>query len=326
MRLMAPGRPLVFAEEPTPVPGPGQVRLQVRACGVCRTDLHVYDGELPQARYPVVPGHEIVGMVDGVGDGVLSPKPGEQVGVPWLGHTCGSCAYCAQAQENLCDTPTFTGCTRDGGYATHVIADAEFCLPLPPAQYPDPAEAAPLLCAGLVGGRALSLAGECRRIGLYGFRSAAHLLTQVATHQGRDVCAFTRAGDAATQHFALSVGAVWAGTASSRPPFELDAAIIFAPAGELVPFALQAVRKGGAVVCGGIHMSDIPSFPYALLWEERRFLSVANLTRKDGHDFLRAAADAKVKVHVQRYPLAQADRALEDLRLGRLQGAAVLVP
>ncbi|MET3650609.1 zinc-dependent alcohol dehydrogenase family protein [Dyella japonica] len=326
MRLTAAGQPLVLVEEATPVPGPGQVRLEIRACGVCRTDLHVCDGELPQARYPVVPGHEIVGIVDEVGDGVLSPVLGDQVGVPWLGHACGQCAYCTRGQENLCDTPAFTGCTRDGGYATHVIADADFCLPLPQTDYPDPAQAAPLLCAGLIGGRALSLAGECHRVGLYGFGAAAHLLAQVATYQGKDVFAFTREGDTAAQEFALSLGAVWAGASHSRPPFELDAALIFAPAGELVPIALKAVRKGGAVVCGGIHMSDIPSFPYALLWEERRLLSVANLTRQDGREFLRVAAEAKVKVHVQRYPLAQANEALKALRLGWVQGAAVLVP
>lgn len=326
MRLHAPGRPLILVEEDTPVPGPGQVRIKVKACGVCRTDLHVLDGELPQAHYPIVPGHEIVGVVDDVGDGVLSPLPGQQVGVPWLGHSCGYCFYCLHEKENLCDYPTFTGCTRDGGYASHVIAHAEFCLPLDESDYPDPAEAAPLLCAGLIGGRALSLAGKCERIGLYGFGAAAHLLTQVATFQGKEIYAFTREGDGAAQQFALSLGAVWAGPSSLLPPAPLDAALIFAPAGELVPQALRAVRKGGSVVCGGIRMTDIPSFPYEWLWEERRLLSVANLTRQDGRDFLALAARAKVQVHVRRYALEDANQALEDLRRGALQGAAVLIP
>jgi propanol-preferring alcohol dehydrogenase len=326
MRLYAPGRPLALVNEDTPVPGPGQVRIEIKACGVCRTDLHVLDGELPQAHYPIVPGHEIVGVVDDVGDGVLSPLPGQQVGVPWLGHSCGYCFYCLHEKENLCDSPTFTGCTRDGGYASHVIANAAFCLPLDEGDYPDPAEAAPLLCAGLIGGRALSLAGECDRIGLYGFGAAAHLLTQVATFQGKEIYAFTREGDDAAQQFALSLGAVWAGASSSLPPAPLDAALIFAPAGELVPQALRAVRKGGSVICAGIHMTDIPSFPYEWLWEERRLLSVANLTRQDGHDFLALAARAKVRVHVRRYPLEDANVALEDLRRGALQGAAVLIP
>ena len=326
MRLSAPGHALVEVDEPAPLPGPGQVRIEVRACGVCRTDLHLLDGELPQARYPVVPGHEVVGIVDAAGPGVSSPAVGEQVGVPWLGRSCGHCHYCLQGRENLCDTPVLTGCNRDGGYASHVVADAAFCLPLPEEDYPDAAEAAPLLCAGLIGGRALSLAGECERIGLYGFGAAAHLLIQVATFQGKDVCAFTREGDQAAQQFAMSLGAVWAGSSLSPPPFPLDAALIFAPAGELVPLALRTVRKGGSVVCGGIHMSDIPSFPYACLWEERRLLSVANLTRDDGRAFLALAARAKVKVHVRRYALNDANKALEDLRRGHLQGAAVLVP
>jgi propanol-preferring alcohol dehydrogenase len=326
MRLSAPGRSLVEVHDITPTPGPGQVCIRVRACGVCRTDLHVLDGELPQARYPIVPGHEVVGVVEALGPGVSSLAKGDQVGVPWLGHSCGQCYYCLHGKENLCDTPAFTGCTRDGGYATHVIADAAFCLPLPEEDYPDPAEAAPLLCAGLIGGRTLSLAGECERIGLYGFGAAAHLLIQVATFQGKEVCAFTREGDLAAQQFAMSLGASWAGPSQSPPPFPLDAALIFAPAGELVPLALRAVRKGGSVVCGGIHMSDIPSFPYEWLWEERRLLSVANLTRKDGLEFLALAARAKVKVHVRRYALLEANKALEDLRRGELQGAAVLIP
>lgn len=326
MLLSAARQPLVQVERALPEPGPGQVRLRVLACGVCRTDLHVLDGELPQACYPIVPGHEIVGVVDAVGEGVAWPALGEQTGVPWLGETCGICFYCRHDRENLCDHPVFTGCSRDGGYATHVLAHAAYCLPLPSDDYPDPAQAAPLLCAGLIGGRALSLAGECERLGLYGFGAAAHLLIQVATWQGKQVCAFTRDGDDEAQQFARSLGAAWAGPSTQAPPFELDAALIFAPAGELVPLALRAVRKGGTVVCGGIHMSDIPSFPYSLLWEERRLLSVANLTREDGHAFLAAAAAAKVKVHVRRYPLAQANQALDDLRRGALQGAAVLVP
>lgn len=326
MRLSAPGQGLVFVEEPLPIPRPGQVVVEVKACGVCRTDLHVCDGELPQAHYPIVPGHEVVGIVRDVGKGVTAPAVGDQVGVAWLGRACGRCFYCLHGKENLCDSPIFTGCTRDGGYATHVVADAAFCLSLPASDYPDPAEAAPLLCAGLIGGRTLALAGECSRIGLYGFGAAAHLLIQVATFQGKEVCAFTREGDAEAQQFARSLGAVWAGPSTARPPFELDAALIFAPAGELIPTALRAVRKGGSVVCGGIHMSDIPSFPYDLLWEERRLLSVANLTREDGRSFLAIAAEAKVKVHVQRYALEQANQAIKDLRQGRVQGAAVLIP
>lgn len=326
MRLQAPGHPLVLTDEATPAPGPGQVRLRISACGVCRTDLHVCDGELSQARYPVVPGHEIVGIVEETGPGTASLAVGDQIGVPWLGRTCGHCFYCRNDHENLCDSPVFTGCTKDGGYATHVIADAAFCLPLPEKDYPDPAAAAPLLCAGLIGWRALSLAGECERLGLYGFGAAAHLLVQVATFQGKKVCAFTREGDHAAQQFARSLGAAWAGASTAAPPFELDAALIFAPAGELVPAALRTVRKGGSVICGGIHMSDIPGFPYDLLWGERRLLSVANLTREDGRAFLAVAAAAKVEVHVQRYALEQANQALADLRLGMIQGAAVLIP
>lgn len=313
-------------ERPTPSPGRGEVRLRVEACGVCRTDLHLMDGELPQARLPVVPGHEVVGIIDAVGRDVIAWKPGDRVGVPWLGGACGVCDYCGQGRENLCDAPVFTGCTRDGGYATHVLADAAFCLPLPVQDYPDAALAAPLLCAGLIGGRALRLAGEGAALGLYGFGAAAHILAQVACAQGRRVYAFTRAGDEQAQSFARSLGAVWAGAANEAPPEALHAAIIFAPAGDLVPVALAAVRKGGTVVCGGIHMSDIPSFPYRLLWEERRLLSVANLTRADGRAFLAAAAQAGVRIHVRRYALDDANEALADLRAGRIQGAAVLVP
>lgn len=318
--------PLVPEKRPDPLPGPGEVRIRVEACGVCRTDLHLVDGELPQARLPVVPGHEVVGTVDATGPGVSAWKVGDRVGVPWLGGACGSCGYCLHGSENLCDTPEFTGCTRDGGYATHVVANAAFCLPLPRHDYPDAALAAPLLCAGLIGGRALRLAGEGAALGLYGFGAAAHILAQVARAEGRRVHAFTRAGDADAQALARSLGAAWAGGSDERPPEPLDAAIIFAPAGELVPTALAAVRKGGSVVCGGIHMSNIPGFPYRLLWEERRLLSVANLTRADGHAFLAAAARAGVQTYVRRYPLADANRALADLREGHVQGAAVLVP
>lgn len=326
MVLRHPLAPLIAEDRPDPVPGPGEVRIRVQACGVCRTDLHLIDDELPQARLPVVPGHEVVGVVDALGADVSMWKPGDRVGVPWLGGACGVCDYCAHGRENLCDAPEFTGCTRDGGYATHVLANAAFCLPLPERDYPDAALAAPLLCAGLIGGRALRLAGEGKALGLYGFGAAAHILVQVARAEGRRVYAFTRPGDLQSQEHARSLGATWAGSSDERPPEPLDAAIIFAPAGELVPIALAAVRKGGTVVCGGIHMTDIPGFPYRLLWEERRLLSVANLTREDGHTFLAAAARAKVQTHVRRYPLADANRALADLRAGRLQGAAVLVP
>ncbi|MGN6706344.1 MAG: zinc-dependent alcohol dehydrogenase family protein [Rhodanobacter sp.] len=326
MVLRSLGAPLVPEERPDPRPAAGEVRIRVEACGVCRTDLHLVDGELPQARPPVVPGHEVVGAVDLVGAGVEAWKAGDRVGVPWLGSACGICDYCMHGRENLCDTPQFTGCTRDGGYATHMLADAAFCLPLPRRDYPDAALAAPLLCAGLIGGRALRLAGEGAALGLYGFGAAAHILVQVARAQGRRVHAFTRAGDVGAQALARSLGATWAGASVEPPPEPLDAAIIFAPAGELVPTALAAVRKGGTVVCGGIHMSDIPAFPYRLLWQERRLLSVANLTRADGHAFLAAAARSGVRPHVHCYPLADANRALADLRCGRMQGAAVLLP
>jgi propanol-preferring alcohol dehydrogenase len=318
------GMPLVFEQRADPLPGRGEVRIRVEACGVCRTDLHLIDGELPQARLPVVPGHEIVGIVDMAGEGAVTPAVGERVGVSWLGRSCGHCDYCHNGFENLCDAPQFTGCTRDGGYASHVIADAAFCLPLPATVWPDAAAAAPLLCAGLIGWRALVAAGDGVRIGLYGFGAAAHILIQVACWQGRQVYAFTRPGDLATQAFARTLGAVWAGDSTSQPPQALDAAIIFAAVGALVPLALAAVRKGGRVVCGGIHMSDIPSFPYRLLWEERQLVSVANLTRADGHAFLHIAARAGVATRVQRYPLTEANAALADLRHGRLQGAAVL--
>jgi propanol-preferring alcohol dehydrogenase len=326
MVLHQPGLPLQWREYPGPRPGPGEVRLRVLACAVCRTDLHVVDGDLPQPKLPIVPGHEIVGIVEALGPGVDDLQPGERVGVPWLARTCGHCRYCAGGRENLCDTPLFTGYTRDGGFASHVVADAAFCLPLDGLEA-DPVQIAPLLCAGLIGWRALKMAGDdAMDLGLFGFGAAAHLVTQIARQQGRRVHAFTRAGDADSQRFARSLGAVWVGSADEAPPHPLDAAIIFAPAGELVPRALQAVHKGGRVVCGGIHMSDIPSFPYRILWEERQLLSVANLTRVDGHQFLRAAAACPLQVRTTRYALAQANEALADLRAGRLQGAAVLVP
>jgi propanol-preferring alcohol dehydrogenase len=305
-------------------PGPGEVRLKVAACGVCRTDLHVVDGELPNTKLPIIPGHEIVGRIDEIGAGVEGLRVGERIGVPWLGHTCGVCPYCAGGQENLCEHPLFTGFTRDGGFATATIADARFAFPLGEAG--SDVALAPLLCAGLIGWRSLVIAGEGKKIGLYGFGAAAHIVAQVARWQGRSVFAFTRPGDAATQAFARSLGASWAGGSNEMPPQPLDAAIIFATVGELVPLALKAVRKGGRVVCAGIHMSDIPSFPYRLLWEERQLVSVANLTRKDGIDFLRLASEIGMVTKTTRYPLNQANQALADLRAGRFEGAAVLVP
>jgi len=324
MVLDAPRTPLVMRERPLPTPGAGEILVSVSACGVCRTDLHVVDGELEHAKLPIVPGHEIVGRVAALGSGVSGFSIGDRVGVPWLGATCGICPYCRSGAENLCDTPVFTGYTRDGGYATHAVADARFCFPLGEAD--DDAEIAPWLCAGLIGWRSYRMAGEGKTLGLYGFGAAAHILAQVAIWQDRRVYAFTRKGDVAAQDFARSLGAVWAGGSDDKPPEPLDAAIIFAPVGALVPAALQVVRKGGRVVCGGIHMSDIPSFPYSLLWEERHVMSVANLTREDAREFLTAAPKAGVKCEVVRYPLARANEALSDLRDGRLQGAAVLVP
>jgi alcohol dehydrogenase, propanol-preferring len=327
MVLKAPRRPLVAEVLPDPEPGPGELRLRVRACGVCRTDLHVADGELAPARDSVIPGHEVVGVVDAIGPGVTGVAPGERRGAPWLGGTCGACRYCREGQENLCDSPQFTGWTRDGGYADTIVARAEFTFPLPPGL--SDLEAAPLLCAGLIGFRSWRMACEVRPVqtlGLYGFGAAAHLLAQLAVHEGQAVYAFTRGGDAAAQDLARRLGCAWAGGAGERAPVELDAAIIFAPVGDLVPSALAAVRKGGTVVCGGIHMSDIPAFPYALLWGERRLVSVANLTRQDAADYLPRAAAAGVRAHVTSYPLAEANAALDDLRAGRLVGAAVLVP
>ncbi|WP_400770307.1 zinc-dependent alcohol dehydrogenase family protein [Methylosinus sporium] len=324
MVLRRPGTPLAAERRPLPRPGSGELLLTVEACGVCRTDLHVVDGELEHPRLPIVPGHEIVGRVSAIGAGVTGFSVGERVGVPWLGHTCGCCPYCFSGRENLCDDPLFTGYTRDGGYATHTVADASYCFPLPSDG--DAAALAPLLCAGLIGWRALKMAGEARDIGIYGFGAAAHIIAQVAITQGRRIFAFVRPGDVAARKFALSLGAVWAGGSDEAPPEKLDAAIIFAPVGALVPRALAAVRKGGTVVCGGIHMSDIPAFPYALLWEERRLVSVANLTREDAREFLALAPQVGIDTHVVRYPLTAANEALADLRDGRLQGAAVLIP
>jgi propanol-preferring alcohol dehydrogenase len=323
MVLRRPGEPLVMEERPEPEPGPGQVRIRIEACGVCRTDLHVVDGELPDPKLPIVPGHEIVGRVEAAGDGV-GLKPGARVGAAWLAHADGTCPYCRSGRENLCDAPLFTGFTRDGGYATHTIADADFVFPL--SDDLDAVATAPLLCAGLIGWRSLKLAGDGRTIGIYGFGAAAHIVAQVCRWQGRRVFAFTRPGDAAGQAFARSMGAEWAGGSDVEPPASLDAAILFAPVGALVPSALAAVRKGGPVVCGGIHMSDIPAFPYRLLWEERSVASVANLTRADGREFLALAAEAKVRTTTTPYPLDKANEALDDLRNGRLEGAAVLAP
>ncbi|KYO50545.1 zinc-dependent alcohol dehydrogenase family protein [Tistrella mobilis] len=324
MVLQRPGTALVMETRPDPEPGPGQILVRVLACAVCRTDLHVVDGDLPDPKLPVVPGHEVVGVVEALGAGVDPSLGGRRVGVPWLGHACGTCRYCGMRAENLCDFPEFTGYTRDGGFATHMLADAGFAFPL--ADDLDPVATAPLMCAGLIGWRSLKMAGEADRIGLYGFGAAAHIIAQVCRWQGREVFAFTSPGDSAAQAHARALGAVWAGGSDQTPPAELDAAILFAPVGHLVPKALAAVRKGGIVVCGGIHMSDIPSFPYSLLWGERRLVSVANLTRADGHEFLELAPRAGVKTSTTIYPLADANRALDDLRHGRFQGAAVLVP
>jgi propanol-preferring alcohol dehydrogenase len=324
MVLYAPRSDLQWTEMPDPTPSPDEVRIRITACGVCRTDLHVVDGELPHPRLPIIPGHEIVGRVEALGAAVTSLNIGQRVGVPWLGHTCGHCAYCASKHENLCDRPEFTGYTRNGGFATAVVADAHYVFPLD--SHADDVGLAPLLCAGLIGWRALIAAGPGKTLGLYGFGAAAHILTQVARWQGRSVFAFTREGDRATQAFARGLGADWADSSNVPPPQQLDAAIIFAPDGGLVPIALKAVKKGGRVVCAGIHMSDIPSFPYTLLWEERQLVSVANLTRKDGVDFLHTAAHIGIKTKTTVYPLQKANDALADLRHGRFEGAAVLVP
>jgi len=322
MVLDRPGEPLVVRERPVPQPGPGEILVAVSACGVCRTDLHMVDGELPHPKLPIVLGHEIVGRIAAVGEGVAGFEAGQRAGVPWLGGTCGVCPYCRAERENLCDAPLFTGYTRDGGYASHTIADARYCFALPDGF--DDAAAAPLLCAGLIGWRSYRMAGEGAALGIYGFGAAAHILTQVAVWHGRRIHAFTRPGDRAAQAFARGLGAVWAGGSDETPPEPLDAAIIFAPVGALVPAALRVVKKGGRVVCGGIHMSDIPRFPYAILWEERQVVSVANLTRTDAREFLAIAPKSGLKTEVVRYPLDQANAALDDLRSGRLQGAAVL--
>ena len=324
MVLTKIGAPLEWTELPEPKPGPGEIRVKVEACGVCRTDLHVVNGELPNPVLPVIPGHEIVGRIDAFGAGVMDVELGERVGIPWLGHTCGCCPYCMAHRENLCDHPLFTGYTRNGGFATAVIADARFSFPL--GEVGSSVAIAPLLCAGLIGWRSLVMAGEAQKIGLYGFGAAAHIMAQVAQWKGMSVYAFTRPGDTATQAFALNLGAVWAGGSDQSPPKLLDAAIIFATVGDLVPLALKAVRKGGRVVCAGIHMSDIPGFPYSLLWEERQLMSVANLTRQDGIDFLKLVPDIGIVTKTTVYPLFEANEALADLRAGRFEGAAVLVP
>jgi alcohol dehydrogenase, propanol-preferring len=329
MQLRQPGTPLVRVELPDRKPGRGEILIDVHACGVCRTDLHVVDGELDHASLPIIPGHEIVGRIAALGRDVSGLEIGARVGVGWLGSADGSCAYCLMGRENLCDRPQFTGYTRDGGYASAVLADARFVFAL--GEQGTDVSLAPLLCAGLIGWRALSLAvrglaGEAPRLGLYGFGASAHILAQVARWQGRSVFAFTRHGDSSTQEFARTLGAVWAGASEEAPPEPLDAAIIFAPVGNLVPLALKAVRKGGRVVCAGIHMSDIPAMPYRLLWEERELLSVANLTRKDGAEFLQLAPQARIATRTTPYPLDRANEALADLRAGRFEGAAVLVP
>ena len=316
------GRPLALEERPVPVPGAGEVLVRVAACGVCRTDLHVVDGDLAAPRLPVVPGHEVVGRVAALGAGVERFRAGERVGIPWLGWTCGACRYCRSGRENLCADARFTGYTLDGGYGDYCIADERFCLPLPGSR--SDTEAAPLLCAGLIGYRALSMAGDAERLGLYGFGAAAHIIAQVARAEGRRVFAFVRPGDQAAIDFALGLGAEWAGPSDAPPEEELDAALLFAPVGALVPAALRSLAPGGTVVCAGIHMSDIPAFPYELLWRERRIVSVANLTRGDGEAFLALAARTAIEMHVEPMPLASANSALERLRSGRLQGAAVL--
>jgi propanol-preferring alcohol dehydrogenase len=323
MVLDAPRTPLVPRDLPAPTPGPGQVLVEVHACGVCRTDLHVVDGELTEPKLPLVPGHQIVGRVAEVGEGVSRFAPGDRVGVPWLGWTDGTCRYCRSGRENLCDRARFTGYQIDGGYAEYAAADARFCFPIPEG-YLD-LQAAPLLCAGLIGYRSLRLAGEAERLGLYGFGASAHIVIQVARHQGRRVFAFVRAGDEAARRFALELGADWVGASDGPPPEELDAAILFAPAGQLVPGALRAVAKGGTVVCAGIHMSDIPGFPYAILWGERVLRSVANLTRRDGEEFMALAPAIPVHTEVESFPLESANEVLSRLREGRVRGAAVLV-
>lgn len=323
MRLHGTGQALVREDLAVPEPGPGQVLLEVRACGVCRTDLHVIDGELRETRLPIVPGHEIVGEVVGCGQGVALPQ-GTRLGVPWLGFTCGECEFCRRGEENLCDRALFTGCQLDGGYAGYALADARYCFTLPESI--DDAHAAPLLCAGLIGYRSWRFVQDAQRLGLYGFGAAAHIVAQIARWRGQEVFAFTRPGDTTAQAFARNLGATWAGDSSQAPPVLLDAAILFAPLGSLVPLALQALRKGGVLICGGIHMSDLPAMPYALLWGERSIRSVANLTRRDGTEFLELAAQIPVRTHVETFALPDANVALQRLRAGELNGAAVLLP
>jgi propanol-preferring alcohol dehydrogenase len=324
MLLDAPRRPLRVADLPDPAPPPGHVRIRVLACGVCRTDLHIYDGELTQPKLPLVLGHEIIGSVDAAGHGAERFRIGDRVGVPWLASTDGTCRYCRSGRENLCEHARFTGYDVDGGYAQYMVADEAFCFAIPDAYRDD--EAAPLMCAGLIGYRSLRMAGDAERVGIYGFGAAAHIIAQVARHEGQRIFAFTRPGDVAAQSFARELGAVWAGGSDTAPPEELDAAIIFAPAGELVPAALRVLGRGGVVVCGGIHMSTIPAFDYALLWEERQIRSVANLTRNDAREFLALAPLVPVRTSVTRYPLERANDALADVRGGKVQGAAVLIP
>ena len=322
MVMEQPGQPLVHRSLPVPQPGPGEVLIRVKACGVCRTDLHIVDNELDQPKLPLIPGHEIVGVVAKTGEAVTGLATGDRVGVGWLGHTCQNCDFCRQNHENLCAAARFTGYQIDGGYAEYSVAEARYCFPIPDC-YSD-TEAAPLLCAGLIGFRTLRLAGPCETVGIYGFGAAAHIVAQIARYEGKRVYAFTRPGDRIAQDFAMSLGAEWAGDSSQTPPVELDSALIFAPAGELVPVALSRLRKGGTVVCGGIHMSDIPSFSYDLLWHERSVCSVANLTRRDGRDFFQIAPRVPVRTSVTPYPLQEANAALADLRAGNLSGAAVL--
>jgi alcohol dehydrogenase, propanol-preferring len=316
-------RPLHLAELPSPQAGAGQVLIRVQACAVCRTDLHIADGELKQPKLPVIPGHEIIGVVEKIGKEVNRFKLGDRVGVPWLGWTCDACEFCLSGRENLCDQARFTGYTLDGGYAEYAVADQRFCFAIPDS-YSD-TEAAPLMCAGLIGYRSLMKAGEGKRLGIYGFGAAAHIVAQVAKYQSREIYAFSRPGDETAKNFALGIGAVWAGSSSELPPVELDTAVIFAPAGELVPHALRALKKGGTVVCGGIHMSDIPSFPYSILWQERSVCSVANLTRRDGEEFLLLAPLVPVRTQIETFPLEEANEALGRLRSGNITGAAVLV-
>ncbi|MDI6652647.1 zinc-dependent alcohol dehydrogenase family protein [Gluconobacter japonicus] len=324
MQLRQHHQPLEWVELPDPEPGPDEIRIRIGACGVCRTDLHVVDGELANPTLPIIPGHEIVGRIDKLGSNVTSLSVGERVGIPWLGHTCGHCYYCTHGMENLCDHPLFTGFTRNGGYATMTVADARYAFPM--GDKGEDKDLAPLLCAGLIGWRCLSKAGDGKKIGLYGFGAAAHIIIQVLRWQGREVYAFTSPGDTEKQAFARSLGAVWAGGSDELPPEQLDAVILFAPVGALVPAGLKAVRKGGKVVCGGIHMSPIPSFSYDTLWEEREIVSVANLTRQDGLDFLKLAPEIGIKVTNTPYALKDANQALDDLRHGRFEGAAVLIP